>query len=107
MHGYTGMRFRTVAIRLIEGEEPVVVFIAVIAHRQPENAASGVDVVAGRQDSGHVLVDGLRERLGDLALPLRRRRLANADAEVADDRKAHRPHRLSDLGAGCVRNAFS
>ena len=44
-----------VAIRLVEREEPVIVFVAVIADRQTEETAAGVDVVAGRQDEADVV----------------------------------------------------
>ena len=62
-----------IAIRLVEREEPVVVFVAVIADRQPEQALAGIDVVAGRQHEADVVrVDGQLQRVADLALPLGR-----------------------------------
>ena len=68
-----------IAIRLIEREEPVVVFVAVIADRQAENAAAGVDVVAGRQHEAHVV---LRRRRGASAAPISRCRFVGVDLRM-------------------------
>ena len=92
-----------IAVRLEEREEPVVVFRAGILGPQQE-PLRGVDVVAGGQDQPDVLgVDGALQREPDFALPLgRRRRPADAGAEVADDGERERTRRAawSDR-AGC------
>ena len=85
-----------VAVGLKEREEPVVVFVAGILGPEQESLRR-VDVVAGRQDQAHVLgVDGALQRQPDLALPFdRRRRPADARAEVADHRERERRRRAA------------
>src|SRR5918995_893252 len=74
-----------VAIRLEVREEPVIVFVAGVPRDQTEDAAAGVDVVAGREQQPHILrLDDAAESVANLELPAIRRMMPDADPEIAD-----------------------
>jgi hypothetical protein len=105
--GIDGNAVDHVAIRLEVREVPVVVLVSGRTHRQTEEAAPGVDVVAGGQDQPHALaVHRSSKRLRDLALPPRLRgRTPHARAEVSDH--GHRQRSASASGWGWVRKRLS
>src|SRR6185295_5055020 len=81
-----------IAIRLIVGEEPIVVFVAGVLYWQAEKSLSSVDIVPSSQHEANVsLVYRSLDSSGNLPLaPVCCGRLANSCAEVAQNSEVQR-----------------
>jgi len=83
-----------VAIGLEVGEEPIVILVARVAHRDAEKLLACVNIVSRGQDEAQVvLIERCLERIRHLLLSAILRFLPGSDSEVTDDGERERRRR--------------